>query len=784
MADARLNVIISADNKAKGVIEGFQRSIGSIGKLAVGAAAGGVAALGAGAVLAAKDFVGFEQQMREVFTLLPGISGGAMDAMTDQVKGFSREFGVLPEETVPALYQALSAGVPSDNVFSFLETAQKAAAGGVTELTTAVDGITSVVNAYGEEVIGATESSDMMFTAVRLGKTTFGELSGSLSNVTPTASALGLGFENLTAAIATMTSQGVSTSQSTTQLRQLLVELSKEGTVASGAFQEIANVGFAEFIDQGGNLQDALGVMQAAADENGVALQDMFSSVEAGSAALALAGPGAESFRDNLEEMANSAGATDAAFETMDEGLQATINRIKATGKVALLDFADSFKPLLKMLADVAENLLPVFSSILSERVIPVVEDVSAFIRGFVSALQEGQDPISAMIDSFLTWTNAGENLSETARNIVLQFGAFWDRVKEGAAPIIQAIGQFVSAKDVLMALGVAVAAVVIPAIASLLASILPIIAIGALLIGAISLVRNAWENNWLGIRDKTQAVVEFLRNLLQTAITFIRQQWALHGDAIMAKVQAIWSGIQGFISAVMGFIQSVITTVGNAISAFWGAYHDELLALASGIWDAILAFVSGIMDQISLALDTFAALFRGDWEGFLQGIQDLWENGWDTVLSILAALWDAISPILGALWGDIKAWFQSVDWGSLGRNIIDGIVNGISAAGSAILNTLSGIVNGAINAIKARLGISSPSKVFAEMGLQMAEGLALGMGQGAPVVAGAAGNVAGAAVNQSRQVINNYTLNVHSNGAADNTVGNFRLMQAQVGGI
>ena len=121
------------------------RSGDKMAKAAAGAFAAGVALIGKSVM----DFGGFEKQMNEVFTLLPGISGEAMGKMTEQVKGFAVEFGVLPQEVVPALYQSLSAGVPADNVFAFLETAQKLAKGGVTDLTTAVDGLSSVVNEIG-----------------------------------------------------------------------------------------------------------------------------------------------------------------------------------------------------------------------------------------------------------------------------------------------------------------------------------------------------------------------------------------------------------------------------------------------------------------------------------------------------------------------------------------------------------------------------------------------------------------------------------------------------------
>jgi len=292
--------------------------------LAVSVAIAGVAVKG---VL---QFADFEKQMNEVFTLLPGISEKAMGELTSQVKDFAKEFGTLPSEVIPSLYQAISAGVPKDNVFEFLETAQKAAIGGVTDLETAVDGISSVVNAYGSDVIDAAEASDLMFTAVRLGKTNFEQLSASLFNVLPTAADLGIGFDEITASISAMTAMGTPTKIATTQMRQMLVELSKEGTKVNDAFVEVAGVGFREFIDGGGDIADALAIVEQAAADNGVALSDMFGSVEAGAAAMQLGGDNAADFQKILDEMGESAGATDGAFATMDKGLSRSWDKIKS----------------------------------------------------------------------------------------------------------------------------------------------------------------------------------------------------------------------------------------------------------------------------------------------------------------------------------------------------------------------------------------------------------------------------------------------------------------------
>lgn len=330
--------------KAGGEVAGFAKKVGKLGIQAGAAFTGAAVAVGVQGVRAAADF---ESAMNEVMTLLPDASENVFGELSDQVKNFSKEFGVLPNEVIPSLYQALSAGVPQENVFEFLEVAQKAAKGGVTDLETAVDGISSVVNSYGADVITATEASDMMFTAVRLGKTNFEELSGSLFQVAPIAASLGIGFGEVTASLANLTAKGVPTSVAATQLKAAFSELGKEGTKASDMFKELSGQSMQEFLAEGHGLEGVLEVLKIGSEETGVSLLDMFGSIEAGQAVLGLAGDGMSDFFDTMYEMNTSAGATEAAFETMDQGLSANFDKIKANLAVLSIEIGQKLAPVI-----------------------------------------------------------------------------------------------------------------------------------------------------------------------------------------------------------------------------------------------------------------------------------------------------------------------------------------------------------------------------------------------------------------------------------------------------
>lgn len=335
----------------------FRSGMKKVGKWAKRGAAVGGTAMAALAANGIKEFASFEKGMKEVFTLIPEASEEMREDMTEDIKEIGEEYGYVSEKTIPALYQAISAGIPRDNVMTFMEQAAKSAKAGATDLQTSVDTLTSVVNAYGSEVIKADEASDILFTTVKEGKVTFPELGSSIANVTPIASALGVQFEDLGASIATMTKQGMDSSKTTNYLRRLLQELSTAGMDAFEVFEKAAGETFPEFIKNGGRLNEALQIMHDYAQKNGKSMTDLFGRVQAGQAAMMLTGSSMEEFTENIEAMGESSGATETAFQEMASGIQHTIDQIKSWWNNTNINIGESLKePLQDLLSWLQSN--------------------------------------------------------------------------------------------------------------------------------------------------------------------------------------------------------------------------------------------------------------------------------------------------------------------------------------------------------------------------------------------------------------------------------------------
>ena len=121
----------------------------------------------------------------------------------------------------------------------FLEKNTKLAKAGFTDVNTATTATAKVLNAYKMDVSETDRIHKVLMQTQNKGITTVNELGSVLSQVTPTASAMGVSFEQVGAALAGMTAQGTPTAQATTQLNQLIAELGKNGTQANKAMMDM-----------------------------------------------------------------------------------------------------------------------------------------------------------------------------------------------------------------------------------------------------------------------------------------------------------------------------------------------------------------------------------------------------------------------------------------------------------------------------------------------------------------------------------------------------------------
>ena len=274
----------------------------------------------------------FSAAMAEVNTLLSGNS--EMPRLTQEAKNLAAQFGGSPTQQAQAFYQAISAGAGNaEQATALLTAANKLAIGGVTDVTTAVDGLTSITNAYGIETSEASRVSDALFVAMRAGKTTVGELSGSIGKVAATAATAGLSFEETLGSISALTTQGIATAEAVTGLKATLSNVLKPSKAASDAAKELG-IDFSLAGLQSKGLSGFLDELVTATGGSEAKLLDLFGSTEALNTVFALTGGAAETFGNIMVDMANSAGQTDTAFNKVSDTMSQKLDVLK--GKFAV----------------------------------------------------------------------------------------------------------------------------------------------------------------------------------------------------------------------------------------------------------------------------------------------------------------------------------------------------------------------------------------------------------------------------------------------------------------
>ena len=280
-----------------------------------------------------------------------------------EVKSISHETGIAQKEVANSMYEALSSGINEKEVVEFTKSAYTLTEAGFTDMSTAIDSTTTVMNAYGEKAYEVAKIHDIFVKTQDEGKITVDELGHSIGNVIPIASSVGVNIDQLGASYAMMTKKGQKSEKATTGLKALLNELSKSGSKADKALKGKLNKSFAELSAEGANMGEVLSILDEEAKRSGKSLNDMFGSVEAGSAALTLLSEGTDGYNKMLKAMQESDGTAKKNAEKMmgdAKKWSMAVNDIK----IAMTELGGAVAPYVAQFAGVISTLAEKFSNL------------------------------------------------------------------------------------------------------------------------------------------------------------------------------------------------------------------------------------------------------------------------------------------------------------------------------------------------------------------------------------------------------------------------------------
>lgn len=241
-------------------------------------------------------------------------------------------------------------------------------------------------------------------------------------------------------------------------------------------------------------------------------------------------------------------------------------------------------------------------------------------------------------------------------------------------------------------------------------------------------------------------------RNVVHAAISGIVSVF----ETLRAVTVTVWHAIdavwQGFVRGPLRLVKSEI----GIFTSWWRDHSQQIKQVTRAAWDAISGYIKTgwhvAVDVLRPGLTMVKALFKTAWgavrdvtRAAWQVIADVVKTATHTVLDVIGVVLDLITGKWGKAWSDARKLVSDSihgigsilkDFGSgaihllydAGRNIVQGLINGIKSLASAPVNVIKDIGHGIVGAAKSVLSIFSPSKVFHEIGVNVVQGLNDGM--------------------------------------------------------
>lgn len=319
-----------------------------------------------------------ELGMAEIGTLMDGDVTPALGRMKQQLLDISALSGQSLDKLTKANYDIISAGFSdAAEATNVLIQSVKLAEASVVDVSVAADVLTTTLNAFGYQAADVAEVSDVLFQIVRKGKTTMDELGPAVAGVAKTASVAKIPLEEVGAAFAVLTANGIPVREAGTAIRGMLLALGAPTDQAAAALKEVGVT-----LDDG--LLPAMESLRDVVPQGLDAIRELVPEVEA-MKAIATAAEDVEGFTDAIGQMEDSTGVVQSGFEDMQETTDRALKRMQGAFRALLVVIGDAFLPVVQ---DAAERIFNLMTYIREspQAFIAALNSVAKFAAKIVSA--------------------------------------------------------------------------------------------------------------------------------------------------------------------------------------------------------------------------------------------------------------------------------------------------------------------------------------------------------------------------------------------------------------
>ena len=706
------------------------------------------AAIAAGIGLAVNAAANFEQRMSAV-QAVSGASQKEMDQLSKKALQLGKDTSFSATEAAQAIEELVKAGVSVPDVMNGAADATVAlAAAGEISLPEAATIAANAMNQFNLSAQQMPRIADLIAGAANASAIDVGDFGQSLSQVGAVANLVGASFDDTAAAIALMGNAGIKGSDAGTSLKTMLTNLQPQTKKQADLMKELGIItedGKNIFFDANGKLgdmADVAGILNRAlkgmtAAQKQATLTTLFGS-DAVRAAAVFANEGAVGFNKMAQSMTKVT-AADVAKTRLDN-FKGSLEQLKGSLETASIVIGQILLPALRSIVDAVTSVLNKFlnlSTNTQELILAIVGIVGAALlvtAAFLKIILTIQKVVEILkvlrLAMATTWVAALGPIgliiiaiaavvaiiivlwkkSETFRDIVM---GVWNAIKTAISVVVTFItGTVVPALvaawnaivSSLQAVGAFFAAVwngfvaVITFVVNIIKTIIMTYfnIYKTIILAALDVIMGIWRTFW-GIFG---GIITAAFNLIVQIIRLGVAVWALiintATKAILAVIRAVWNAIVAETRAKVNLVKSVVTTVWNFLKAVTSTVWNAIRAVTVAVWNAIksavIVAINAVKGPVSSAVNTVKAVISSVWNAIKAVTSSVWNALSPIVSGALNRVYSVVSSIVGRIRGifaGAASWLYNA-----GRNIIQGLLNGIESLINAVTSKLKALTD------------------------------------------------------------------------------------------
>ena len=380
-----------------------------------------------------------------------------------------------------------------------------------------------------------------------------------------------------------------------------------------------------------------------------------------------------------------------------------------------------------------------------------VMAELERFANALAGGLSRGigfLERVGRPIGNLIAWLQRGMTVGEAfSLAFGTRIGGPIRMLERWLAPGVRAIGNLIAWLRQGMTIGQAFAFTFGPGISGPMTGAFN--TIRSIIGGVISFIRgiidqasgsNAlWGDTWSRIQAIVMTVLPALRSIITSIFAAVGTFLAAHGTEIQTFLVRAWQTISQIVNVAVQIIQATIVPAFQAVAAFLQSHGVEIQTFLGNTWTFIQTTIDTVLNVILGLLRTFLALFRGDWSGAWELLKGTLQVAWDGIRTIFDTALAQLNLLTGGKLDELREWFvtkfaaireflNGFNLRNMGVAIVQGLIDGVRSMAQKLIDAAVGVVNNAIAAAKALLGIQSPSAVFAAIGQDSVAGFVAGI--------------------------------------------------------